>query len=267
MTAHTLKSKNLFRQSLCLIGSLSLLYVPSALAEEEVQDMSDPLAVFTQVGLGATDRGLNLKVGKTYDTGNDNTAAMNVFEVKGFMGEATGFNSNDDLLDNSIDFVRYRNFQVNLTNGRASQIDVNYDAGNESGTSSYSFIQALPKMGRLNLYPLAGAGVAFGNNILEDGQKIGGYTVPGTFAVAGVYSKLELTDKMWFNYNPMWTSTLSGSDQFTEYGMEGDDNLLSHEISLSYQIDPRFNVRYFANWTENSSFEDGEHRIEFNYQL
>lgn len=267
MMSHRIQRKTLLTQSLCLMGFLSLIHAPLSFAEEEIQDMSDPLAVFTQVGVGATDRGLNLKVGKSYDTGEENRAGMNVFEVKGFMGEAVGFNSDNNLLDNSIDSLRYRNFEVDLTNGRASQIDVNYDVDNEAGTSSYSFIQALPKMGPLNLYPLAGAGLAFGNTILEDGRKVGGYTIPGTFAVAGMYSKLELTDNIWFNYNPMWTSTLSGSDEYKNYSMEGGSNLLSHEVSLSYQVNPRFNVRYFANWTENNSFEDGEHRIEFNYQL
>lgn len=252
---------------LCLLSTIPLIYTTATFAKEDVEDMSDPLAVFTQVGVGATDKGLNLKIGKSYDTGEENTAGMNVFEVKGFMGEMTGFNNNDDLLDNSIDSLRYRNFEVGLTNGRASQIDINYDVDSESGTSSYSFIQALPKMGRLNLYPLAGAGVAFGNTILEDGRKVGGYTIPGTFTVVGAYSKLEITDNIWFNYNPMWTSTLSGSDDYKNYAMEGDDSVLNHEVSLSYQVNPRFNVRYFANWSENNSFSEGEHRIEFNYQL
>ena len=36
--------------------------------KEELQDMSDPLAVYTQAGLGYTDKGLNLKVGKAYDS-------------------------------------------------------------------------------------------------------------------------------------------------------------------------------------------------------
>ena len=250
-----------------LCASLPCFFAPLALAEEELEDMSDPLSVFTQVGLGATDKGVNLKIGKSYDTNDDTTAAMNVFEVKGFLGESLGFNDDSSLLDNSIDSVRFRNFQVDLTNGRASQIDVNYDVDSESGTSSYSFIQALPTFGRLTLYPLAGAGVAFGNTVLEDGTKIGGYTIPGTFAVAGTYSKLEITDKIWFNYNPMWMTTLSGSDRFTEESMEGDSNVLNHEVSLSYQVSPRFNVRYFANWSENETYGDGEHRLEFNYQL
>ncbi|MGR5543305.1 hypothetical protein ACPV5V_32610, partial [Vibrio campbellii] len=32
-------------------------------ADEELQDMSDPLAVYTLAGIGFTDKGLNLKVG------------------------------------------------------------------------------------------------------------------------------------------------------------------------------------------------------------
>jgi hypothetical protein len=51
--------------------------------EKAVQDMSDPLAVYTQVGIGATNKGLNLKIGQAYDTGIATTAGMNVIEVKG----------------------------------------------------------------------------------------------------------------------------------------------------------------------------------------
>lgn len=267
MNYFTIASEFRWFSPIAMLVALPCLLTPAAFADDEVEDMSDPLAVFTQAGLGATDRGLNLKIGKSYDTKDDTTAAMNVFEVKGFLGDSFGFNDDSSLLDNSIDSVRLRNFQVDLTNGRASQIDVNYDVENESGTSSYSFIQALPTFGRLTLYPLAGAGVAFGNTVLEDGSKVGGYNIPGTFAVAGTYSKIDITDKIWFNYNPMWTTTLSGSDHFTEQSMEGDSSVLNHEVSLSYQVNSRFNIRYFANWSENETYGDGEHRLEFNYQL
>jgi hypothetical protein len=50
--------------------------------------MSDPLAVYTQGGLGASDKGLNLKVGQSYDTGNPETMAMNIIEVKGIAGNS-----------------------------------------------------------------------------------------------------------------------------------------------------------------------------------
>ena len=250
---------------LSLLATLS----PTAFSNDNIQDMSDPLAVYTQAGIGYTDKGVNVKVGQTYDTGKESTAGMNVFELKGIAGEAVGWNgkAREDNND-SPSLVRYRNFQADLTNGRGSQIDINYNLNSEMGTASYSFIQALPKMGPLNFFPLAGIGAAFGNNVVgDDGDTISGYSVPGTFAVVGTYAKLSLTDKVWLNYNPMWMTTLSGSDSYKEHGFEGDDSVLQHEVAASYQITPRFNVRYFANWSENTDINDGDHRIEFNYQF
>ncbi|GAL25797.1 hypothetical protein JCM19239_4284 [Vibrio variabilis] len=58
---------------------LSILAVATTLipaigyASQEVQDMSDPLAVYTQVGAGSTNKGLNFKLGQVYDTGNEAT--------------------------------------------------------------------------------------------------------------------------------------------------------------------------------------------------
>jgi hypothetical protein len=80
--------------------------------QEKLQDMSDPLAVYTRLGAGATNLGVNLKVGVDYDTGKDSTTAMHVLEIKGALGDALGW-GDDDLRDNSIDNVRYRNFVLN----------------------------------------------------------------------------------------------------------------------------------------------------------
>ncbi|WP_198589565.1 hypothetical protein [Shewanella sp. 10N.286.51.B7] len=72
-----------------LIGLSISIMTSSAYAEEviekEVQDMSDPLAVYTQVGGGITDAGLNLKLGQTYDTNNPETMGMNIIEGKGLL--------------------------------------------------------------------------------------------------------------------------------------------------------------------------------------
>ncbi|MCY9825033.1 hypothetical protein OTK54_02765 [Vibrio chagasii] len=251
-----------------LFSVLALSTVTSISVANEndaIQDMSDPLAVYTQIGMGYTDRGLNLKLGQTFDTGNENTMGMNVFELKGIMGEAFSW---DDDANNSVDSFRFRRFGADLTNGRGSQIDANYDFANESGTLSYSVIQAIPRIGLIEFYPLAGVGASFGNNVIGDnGDVISGYSIPGTFAVIGTYGKLNITDKIWLNYNPMWMSTLSGSDNFNNQGMAGESELFAHEFAASYQINPRLNVRYFANWTEHDDFMDGEHRLEVNYQL
>ena len=133
---------------------------------------------------------------------------------------------------------------------------------------SYSLLQALPKFGNLSLYPLAGIGVAFANNALQDdGTIASGYSIPGFLGLVGMYAKYEINDKIWINYNPVWSTGLTGSDLFMDYGFEGGSSLFSHEAAISYQINPRMNIRYFANWTENINFQDGEHRIEINYQF
>lgn len=235
--------------------------------EAELQDMSDPLAVYTQAGMGFTDKGLNLKIGQTYDTGNETTMGMNIIEIKGFAGESLGWNNRET--DNSIDSIRYRNFGVDLTDGRGSQVDMSWDFDNNQGTASYSLIQALPKMGPVNLYPLAGLGIAAGEEL---GQSSGGdldaaqlrdrYNMHGTFYVAGLYGKVEVTDKIWLNYNPMYLGAMSGSSEFKSSGA-----YLLHEAAVNYQMNQRTNIRYFANWDENLNYAKGDHRIEVNYQF
>lgn len=234
---------------------------------EELQDMSDPLAVYTQGGFGITNKGLNIKIGQTYDTGDPVTMAMNIIEIKGFLGESLGW-KDDDILSNSVDSFRFRNFSLDTTNGRGSQIDVNYNLHSEAGTLTYSMIQALPKWGGLNLYPLAGLGIAFANNALQDdGTIASGYSIPGTLAVVGMYAKYAINDKIWLNYNPTWSTGLSGSDIFKDHGFGGESSILLHEAIMSYQINPRLNVRYFANWSEYVDISNGDHRIELNYQF
>ncbi|MDO6610916.1 hypothetical protein Q4601_03580 [Shewanella sp. 1_MG-2023] len=254
-----------------LIGLSISIMTSSAYAEEviekEVQDMSDPLAVYTQVGGGITDAGLNLKLGQTYDTNNPETMGMNIIEVKGFAGELTGWNGSSDT--NSIDSMRFRNFGVDLTNGRGSQFDAQWDFASNQGSASYSFIQALPKMGPVNLYPLAGAGIAVGEPF--DGSTGSGvtdrYDMHGSFYVVGMYSKIEINDKIWLNYNPMFLGAISGSEAFKSSGFSGDDSVLTHEFAVSYQFTPTQNLRLFANWDENTRFAKGEFRVEYNKQL
>ncbi len=244
------------------------------IADDSVQDMSDPLAVYTQAGMGYSDKGLNLKFGQTYDTGSETTMGMNVLEIKGIAGDAIGFRDTDKYqgVDDSIDSVRFRNFSVDLTNGRGAQVDVNYNFDTNQGSASYSFIQALPKFGPVNLYPLAGVGLAAGDP-LEDSSRVGDaelrerFDMHGTFYVAGMYAKVEITDKIWLNYNPMYMGTISGSEAFTSGDALGYNSLMAHEFAVSYQINPRLNLRYFANWNEEVDFDDGDHRIEFNYQF
>lgn len=245
----------------------------AVIADDEVQDMSDPLAVFTQVGAGYTDKGINLKIGQAYDTGSDKTSGMNVIELKGIYGDVFGWRSKGDL-DNSVDSFRFRNFGVNLENGRAAQLDINYSlqpslVADDTADISYSVIQALPSFGNFNLYPLAGIGISLGNNAWEDdGSRDSGYSIMGTYGLIGMYSKYQVTDSIWLNYNPFWLSTISGADNYTDnyYGQD-TSHIFTHEFAMSYQFTPRFNLRYFANWNKNIDFVDGDHRLEFNYQL
>lgn len=241
--------------------------------KKEVQDMSDPLAIYTQVGFGITDKGLNLKMGQAYDTGKESTAGMNVFEMKGILGDALGWRE-EGVASDSIDSFRFRNFTANIKNGRAAQIDFSYNTkpnlvAEDSADLSYSFIQALPPMGRFTFYPLAGVGVSIGKDAREDDGSIdSGYSTMGVYGLVGMYSKITITKKIWLNYNPFWLTTIAGSDTYTDhyYGFN-NSNILTHEVALSYQINPRMNLRYFANFNENVDFVDGDHRIEFNYQL
>ena len=253
-----------------LITSFTAL-AKDADSEKELQDMSDPTAVFTQAGAGFTDRGINIKIGKAYDSGKPATMAMNVIEIQGILSDTLGFR--DDQVD-SIDSARFRNFVIDTTNGLGNQVDVSWNFNTNSGSASYALIQALPKMGLVQFYPLAGLGLAVANGVDDnangwaDGNSPSGISVPGAFANLGMYSKLTITDKIWLNYNPIWSTSIGGSDPYKEntYGM-GNSSIFSHEVAMSYQFTPRFNVRYFANWSEHTDFTDGQHRIEFNYQL
>ncbi|MDC3189576.1 hypothetical protein NQU96_07485 [Pseudoalteromonas elyakovii] len=254
---------------------LALMIAASSHAAEqkEVQDMSDPLAVYTQAGVGVTNKGLNFKVGQAYDTGIATTAGMNVFEVKGIYGDALGWESDSKTTD-SIDSFRFRNFSVDLTTTIATQIDANYNlnanlVADESMDVSYSFIKALKPMGRFTFYPLAGVGASLGENTLEDdGTRDSGYSIMGAYGLVGMYAKITINDKIWLNYNPFWLTTIGGSDNYKDhyYGLN-QSHILTHEFAASYQINPRMNLRYFANWNENVDFMDGDHRLEFNYQL
>lgn len=245
---------------LSIAASLSLCSLP-VFAADQAQDMSDPLAVYTQAGFGITDKGLNVKLGQAYDTGSDTSMAMNLLEIQGVLGEALGWNNNPST-DNAVDSLRFRNFGIDMTNGRGAQIDISWNLDSKTGTASYSLIQALPAMGPVQFYPLAGLGLA----VRED--KVDGYEIPGSFGLVGLYSKVTITDNIWLNYNPFFFSTLGGSQvyQNNAYGLK-KDTMMTHELIASYQLNPRQNFRFFANWTETVQFEDGDFRVEFNQQF
>ncbi|SEG74494.1 hypothetical protein [Vibrio hangzhouensis] len=241
------------------LASLVSLSVTPVLADD-YQDMSDPLAVYSQAGMGVTNKGINFKFGQAYDTNNDSTMAMHVIEAKGFAADSLGLKGDD-----SFDSLRYRHFNVNTDTGLGSQVDLNWDFDNKLGSASYSLIQALPKMGPVQLYPLLGIGVNVADihsSLLDseadyDGSI--GYTIPSSFALVGLYSKIEITDNIWLNYNPMYTSQLGGVEAFSQlYGWQ-------HEIAASYQLNNRSNVRAFWNFGE--ALNGTDFRVEYNYQF
>ena len=271
--------KIILAASLCFVSSPALSQDTSdeaatqqATSKKDVQDMSDPLAVFTQIGLGTTNKGLYLKIGQAYDSGKAKTMAMNLLEVRGIWGESTGWDDED--VSENIDGFRIRNFQVDMTNGRGVQTDLNYNfkrtaLAKSSGTFTYGAIQALPTFWIITLYPVVAVGTAFGLNATEDDGTIdSGYSTYGITGQIGMYSRFSFGKMFWLNYNPFYSAAWAGSDLYREnaYGPGRNDNV-SHEFAASLQFTPRFNMRYFANWTNSIDFNDGDHRVEFNYQI
>ncbi|OEC42915.1 hypothetical protein A9G06_04790 [Aeromonas sp. DNP9] len=240
-----------------------------------LQDMSDPLAVYSQWGSGISDDGLNLKFGNQYDSGSQNKRAMNIIEAKGVMGEGLGWSDHQNR-DNSLDSLRLRNFTINTESGLGTQLDIIYNfdesyLAEQNASVSYSLIKALPAWGPLQLYPLAGIGANISMNQYIDSNRKqidAGYTIPGTFYLVGMYSKLTLNEKWWLNYNPMFASTLSGSEFYKENAFgDGESAALYHEVALSYQYSGRLNFRTFINWNNIAGIEEAAYRLEFNYQF
>ena len=234
---------------------------------EKLQDMSDPLAVYSRGGLGVTNQGFNIKIGLQYKSDDVNINNMHVFEFKGIGGDAVGWDGPYER-SNSVDSLRYRNFSVDKTNGRGTQLDITYNRHSESGVASYSLLQGLPKWKNFNFYPLLGVGLSYANNApQDDGSTQSGLSIPGALAVVGMYGKYTINDTIWLNYNPFWTVGLVGSDIFMDHGFEEHSSVLTHEATVSYKLSPRSNVRYYSNWSQYIDFKDGAHRIEYNYQF
>lgn len=72
----------------------------SVVAYDDVQDMSDPYAVFTQAGAGYTDKGIKLKIGQVYDTGTEETSGVNMIKINGINGDV--FGDEVSFFDNSV---------------------------------------------------------------------------------------------------------------------------------------------------------------------
>ncbi|NRB42628.1 MAG: hypothetical protein HRU20_29870 [Pseudomonadales bacterium] len=230
----------------------------------EPVDMSNPLAIYSQAGVGVDDKGFNFKFGQISDTGSNTSIAMNVLEINGLLGDAMAVGSDGS---DSIDSIRFRNFQQSLIDGRGRQLDIEYDLNQQLGAVSYSLTQILAPMGAFSLFPLAGGGISFANDMDYSGTGMiadvhEGFSIPGVYVVIGMYSIYNINEKLWFNYNPMWRAPVAGAEIY-----KNSDNTLSHEVAVGYQINLRCNVRYFANWDNHGDFLTGGHRVELNYQL
>lgn len=254
--------------TICLIFYVQIRSVFAQ--SSEVKDMSDPLAVYTSVGIGAATYGMYLFLGKTYNASTPGVQGMNILEFKGWAGDTIGWDRTSKK-DSNLDSIRFRNFEVELAKGRGSQIDFDYNVDQDSGYLSYSLIQAIPEFGPFFLYPLAGVGASITNqesidsagDISDDGFKI-----PGLIYVIGMYAKIVITEKIWLNYNPTFFKTLTGSASFEDNAFgAGNSDILNHEFVASYQFTPRFNIRYFAGWSSELDIANGAHRVQLNFQI
>lgn len=249
---------NLFKMA--LIG-LFLSTGLQAQDKKQAADMSDPLAVYSSIGLGVANYGMFVSYGQTYKTAEPGTGGMNLLEFKGWAGDTIGWDRNSKK-DSNLDSIRFRNFQSNFNTMSGSQTDIDYNVDRDFGYATYSILKAVPKFGPFYLYPLAGVGVAIQKTTDE------GFEFPGMIYAVGMYAKIEITKKIWLNYNPSFYKTLTGSVQFQDDAFGTDEDYqVNHEFVASYQFTPRFNIRYFAGWTDKTDFVDGSHRLQINLQL
>ncbi len=89
-----------------------------------------------------------------------------------------------------------------------------------------------------------------------------GYAIPSSYVVVGTYAKVDVTDKIWLNYNPMYISTLNKNKNMSDL-LDG----FHHEAAVSYKLNDRQTIRTFANWDHNTQFKNGDFRLEFNHQF
>ncbi|MGF1694328.1 hypothetical protein L4D20_12360 [Vibrio kyushuensis] len=144
------------------------------------------------------------------------------------------------------------------------QFDLNWDFDKQIGSTNIGLVQALPTIGPITLFPIASLG------LMTVRDEYAGYVMPAVTTTVGIYSRISVTDNIWFNYNPMYTHGLGGKDNTTipELGLFSykDISTLTHEVAASYQFNPRQNIRLFANWDQENS-SDIDVRLEFNHQF
>lgn len=251
------------------LASIATISQAIAADDTETQDMSDPLAVYTQLGASYGTNGINLKLGKTLDTGSATDMSMFLFEVKGIYGEHMKHQGSSSLTpesaNNGISELRFRKFDVDMTNGRGISMDVIHNFDTNSGTASLGMIQALPKVGIWQAFPIIAAGVEYNDGSKHSAtNEASGLHSDFVFASFTLYNKFQLTDTIWANYNPIYTQAVFGDVHYTE-NLKGS-NGLTHEFILSWQMTPTQNFRLWYNASQNQ-FADGDFRLEYNQQF
>ncbi len=234
-----------------IIFIMSLVLASTIFAEEkketEVADMSDPMAIYTMVGGSYGNSGADFKFMKTLESDNPTGG-------RALIGEAKGGFKGDELFSD----YRLRYFEADFKTGRGNSIDVMYNSASERGTVTTGIMQALPLTEKFTLYPIVGAGLAFSQDELQ------GINSPGAFLNFTLYSKYQLTDKIWFNYNPSYNHGIYGADTFKD-NLKGEEGL-NHEFIASYQINPISNVRAYYN-VNQANLDDGVWKLEYNRQI
>lgn len=88
----------------------------------------------------------------------------------------------------------------------------------ESMDVLYSYIKVLKLVGKFSFYLFVGVGVLIGENVFEDdGSWDSGYFIMGVYGLIGMYVKVIIIDKIWFNYNFFWLIIIGGSDNYKDY--------------------------------------------------
>lgn len=102
---------------------IGLSLITTSLFPQKYADMSDPMAIYTNVGGSYGSNGVNLKLMKEVESKNENEIAAIIAEVK------NGYNGNSDTF---TDF-RLRHFSVDSSTGIGTNIDFNYNSSIDGG--------------------------------------------------------------------------------------------------------------------------------------
>ncbi|MGC9461147.1 hypothetical protein [Vibrio genomosp. F10] len=225
-----------------LLTALPLFTFNTFAEEVAAPDMSDPTAVYTSVGVGYGTSGYNAKIGLKLPSTSSNEANMLNLEVK-----------------NGGDTFRGRFFNVDNSTGGAISVDAGYDRNSGVANISAGALTTLPLSENIVFYPGLYLGGMIGDRLNVDNHTTG-VDIKALTATGQLYTNFKLTDKLWLNVNPSFTTSL--------YGIKTDTFDL--EVAIGYQITPVFNARFYHNNNVGVGHYDKESyksmtRLEFNY--